>query len=289
MNLETAYQAITAIGFGEYEARAYCALLSISPANGYQVATRSGVPRAKVYQTLDRLVDKGAAVRAGTANADAKVYVAVDPETLVLNIQKDSNDACEHALKELRRLQDEPDVVEFLWTITSRKDLVHRAQTLTDGAQSTLHVALWAEEFDAVLPNLIKAAKRRLRMAVLLYSHHEGIVELQELGAGAVLHGKNKMLAVPELGRQFVLAADRKECITGSIFADGAMDGVYSKNRGLVSNTVDLVNHEIYLERIIDEVGSPVTDFYGRDLDRLNSFDSPKNIKDMYIRPSRID
>ncbi|MBN1996057.1 TrmB family transcriptional regulator [candidate division KSB1 bacterium] len=289
MNLETAYLAIKAIGFGEYEARAYCTLLTKSPANGYQVAARSGIPRAKIYQTLDRLVVRGAAVRVETANKDAKVFVAVDPETLILDIQKDTNEACEHALKEMRRLQSEPGVVEFLCRITSREDLVQRARTLTDGARKTLHVALWAEEFDAVLPNLIAAAQRKLRMAVLLYSQHQGLEELQHLGAGAVSHGKNKLLVVPELGRQFVLAADRKECITGSIFEDGAMDGIYSRNRGLVSNTVDLVNHEIYLERVIDEVGSPVTDMYDSDLSRLNSFDSPQKIKNMYIRPSQID
>ena len=67
MTLEHAYKSIKAIGFGEYEARAYCALLAQSPANGYQISVHSGVPRAKVYEVLDRLVFRGAAVRVETA------------------------------------------------------------------------------------------------------------------------------------------------------------------------------------------------------------------------------
>lgn len=276
MSLENAYKAIKAIGFGDYDARAYCALLSQSPANGYQIASRSGIPRAKVYETLDRLVARGAAVKVETSNKNAKVYVAVDPETLINSIQKDMNAACNRAVKELQQWQNEPGVVEFLWRITSRDDLVTRAHALVENAQITLHVALWAEEFDAVLSNLIRAAQRNVRMAIILYSPHPGLRELQKSGAGAILHCDSKLQAVPKLGRQFVLASDRKQCITGSFFDDHTVDGVYSMNRGLVSNTIDLVNHEIYLERILEEVGAPIFKMYGEKLEKLDSFDSPR-------------
>ena len=275
MSLEQAYKALKAIGFSEYESRAYGALLSQSPANGYQIASRGGIPRAKVYEVLQRLVSRGAAVRVETADRDAKVYVAVDPKTLIDNIQNHMNQACDQAQSALQQLQEEPDVMEILWRITSLDDLVSRAHSLVDGAQMTLHVALWAEEFDAVYANLIRAAERDLRMAVILYSQHDGLAELQHSGAGAVLHSRNKRQVVPELGRQFMLAADRRQCITGSIFDDGTLDGVFSMNRGLVSNTVDLVNHEIYVERITHEVGEPVFRRYGRDMEGLNSFDTP--------------
>ena len=54
------------------------------------------------------------------------------------------------------------------------------------------------------------------------------------------------------------------------------MDGVFSMNRGLVSNSIDLVNHEIYLERLLDEVGEPIFAKYGPEMEKLNSFDRPK-------------
>ena len=275
MSLETAYEAIKAIGFGDYEARVYCALLARSPANGYQVSSRSGVPRAKVYETLNRLVLRGAAVRVETANKDARVYVAVDPKILIDNLQTQMNEAYNQAQSVLHHLQHEPDVIEFFWRITSREDLVNRALELVDSAEKSLHVALWAEEFDAVYNSLIRADDRSVRLAVMLYSNHAGLCKLQEKKAGAILHGKNKQQVVPELGRQFMLASDRKKCITGAIFEDGTMDGVFSMNRGLISNTIDLVNHEIYVERMLDEVGTPVFQLYGGDMKGLNSFDPP--------------
>ena len=76
-----------------------------------------------------------------------------------------------------------------------------------------------------------------------------------------------------------MLASDREKCITGAIFEDGTMDGVFSMNRGLISNTIDLVNHEIYVERMLDEVGRPVFQLYGEDMKGLNSFDPPGTVR----------
>ena len=54
------------LGFSEYEARAYVALLQHSPLNGYELAKASGVPRADIYSVLQKLEDRGAIVRLDT-------------------------------------------------------------------------------------------------------------------------------------------------------------------------------------------------------------------------------
>jgi HTH-type transcriptional regulator, sugar sensing transcriptional regulator len=51
------------LGFGEYEARAYIALLQCSPLNGYELAKASGVPRSNIYPVLQKLEERGAVVR----------------------------------------------------------------------------------------------------------------------------------------------------------------------------------------------------------------------------------
>src|SRR5262245_66664186 len=53
------------LGFSEYEARAYVALLQRSPLNGYELAKASGLPRANGYSVLRTLEDRGAGVRRG--------------------------------------------------------------------------------------------------------------------------------------------------------------------------------------------------------------------------------
>jgi HTH-type transcriptional regulator, sugar sensing transcriptional regulator len=276
--MQDAYDALVAVGFGEYDARAYCALVSRSPANGYQVAKASGVPRAKVYECLERLVLRGAAVPVETAEGgkNGKLFAAVDFNILMEDIEKNISAACHRAKRVLSRLRREEQTVEVLTRIQSEKDLIARAQALVRESTKTLHLALWGEEFGALFPDLAAARRLGVRMSLILYSAYPGIRELQLLGAGAVLHSRTKFDAIPLVGKQFVVVADRARCIVGSIFPESeTVDGVFSMNRGLVTNALDLVNHEIYLERILLEVGEPLKRLYGENLEALDAFDPP--------------
>lgn len=270
------FKALSDLGFGDYEAKAYCALLAQAPSNGYQVAQRSGVPRAKVYEVLERLVARGAAVRVEGQGKEGRLFAPTSPDLLISHIEQETRAACEDAREALERYQSDPKVVEVLWRVTSESDLIARGRSLADDAAHTLHIALWAEEFDVLLPSVLAAMDRGVRIAMILYSHHNGLARLRERGAGAVQHTRSKHHAVPMMGRQFVLVADRDKCITGSIFAEGVVEGVFTMNRGLVTNAIDLVNHEIFTERILVEVGKPVWDVFGKYLGKLDAFDPPK-------------
>src|SRR5919201_6450769 len=58
--LDALIQRLQALGFSQYEARAYCALLQKAPANGHEVSKTAGIPTSKIYETLERLHHKGA-------------------------------------------------------------------------------------------------------------------------------------------------------------------------------------------------------------------------------------
>jgi sugar-specific transcriptional regulator TrmB len=271
-----AYEALMATGFSDYEARCYCAMVMQSPANGYQIARVSGVPRAKVYECLERLVARGAAVRVESGEAKGRLFAAIDPGELIDRFVEGALDSGRRAREALERLRAGRGTVEVLWRVASRADLIDRGRRMIADAGETLHLALWAEEFDALLAGLVEAAGRGVSMGLILYGPHDGIGELQSLGAGAILHSRNKLQAVPVMGKQFVVVQDRQKCIVGSIFPNDSVEGVYTLNRGLVINAADLVNHEIYLERILREVGPPVLDTYGENLDGLDAFEPPR-------------
>ena len=74
-------EVLQALGFGEYEARAYVALLKHSPLNGYELAKDSGLPRANVYSVLGRLEERGAVVRLDTPSGTR--YSAIPPSELM--------------------------------------------------------------------------------------------------------------------------------------------------------------------------------------------------------------
>ena len=65
-------KALAAVGFTSYEARVYRALLTGSPATAYEISKVSGVPHAKVYETVRRLGHKSVVRQTGDRRFEAK-------------------------------------------------------------------------------------------------------------------------------------------------------------------------------------------------------------------------
>ncbi|MFA6033094.1 MAG: helix-turn-helix domain-containing protein [Myxococcota bacterium] len=273
VKVEDVSQILGDLGFSAYESKAYCTLLQQYPLNGYNIAKASGIPRAKIYETLEKLLSKGFIVRVESAGADSRMFAPVDPDFVIQDIEDTVGNRCGKARELLKGLQKNTSSFEVLWRVTSQEDLIRRGIILARKAIRTLHVALWDHEFDALKDLFLESMDRGVKIALILYSRHEGLKSLQDRGAGAILHSASKLQYLPVLGRQFVLVSDREDCITGSIFSDSIVEGVYTKNRGLVTNAVDLVNHEIYLERILETSGEAVTACFGPELERLDAFD----------------
>src|SRR5579872_5372308 len=79
-------EKLTQLGFSQYEARTYVGLLTAGGATGYSIANETGVPQPKVYETLRRLVDRGAATLIGERPAR---YAAVYPPQLLGALEKE--------------------------------------------------------------------------------------------------------------------------------------------------------------------------------------------------------
>lgn len=89
------------LGFSPYEARAYAALVKHAPANGYEVAKAAGIPTSKIYETLQRLQQRGA-VRLFAS--DPVRYMATPPSDLLATLRgryEQSLDKVERASEEL--------------------------------------------------------------------------------------------------------------------------------------------------------------------------------------------
>ena len=64
------------LGFGEYEARAYHALLQHNPVSGYELAKVSGIPRPNIYTVLQKLEERGTVGRVDSDTTTLYVPVA---------------------------------------------------------------------------------------------------------------------------------------------------------------------------------------------------------------------
>src|SRR5260370_3742366 len=63
MTRDDLLESLSELGFSTNEARAYRGLLVESPATGYEIAQRAGIPRSAIYAVLKRLEDEGLVAR----------------------------------------------------------------------------------------------------------------------------------------------------------------------------------------------------------------------------------
>src|SRR5579871_4289112 len=90
------------IGFTQYEAQIYIALTRAGALNGNEISQASHVPSSKTYETLRKLVGKGAV--ATFADGETTRYVAVPPAQVVERHREGVNATLDHLEVELGQL-----------------------------------------------------------------------------------------------------------------------------------------------------------------------------------------
>src|SRR5512136_371894 len=113
------------IGFSEYEAKAYVALLRKSPVTGYELSKLSGVPRSMIYEVLGKLTTRGAAL---TLRKEGTNLHAPVPAAEFLDQLRREYDALIAELKgELAALTTASDL-EYVWNIEGEDNILAKAR-----------------------------------------------------------------------------------------------------------------------------------------------------------------
>ncbi len=162
--MRDAVELLQQLGFGEYEARAYTALLQGKPLNVYELAKRSGIPRANIYTILQKLEERAAVVRMETP--DSVRYAPILPRELLQRLNghfQATRDEAQRALDELS-VPAEPASV---WNVQSYSATLEHTRALLDATRQKLLVAVWPQEARVLAPDVAQAEARAVEMTTL--------------------------------------------------------------------------------------------------------------------------
>ncbi len=235
------------LGFGEYEARAYMALLQRSPLNGYEVAKASGLPRANVYGVLDKLQARGAVVRLDTP--EGVRYAPVPPAELIERIGSRFQETLEGARQALEKMAH-PAEHEYVWNARGYPVLLEHARGLLDETQETLLLAIWPQESAALATDLARTAARGIKITTLCLANCK-----QECG-GCQGRIHRYEVAPEERSRWLVVVPDGAEVLAGEIIGDDDALAVRTHQRLLVDLATWYIRHSIALAAVVNELGS---------------------------------
>lgn len=154
--LDALIQRLQALGFSQYEARAYCALLQKSPANGHEVAKTAGIPTSKVYETLERLRTKGAVL---VQRSEPTLWAPVPHRDLVGRLRQDMESTFSAVEQGLAQLGHEQDTA-LTWSLSGHGHVVDSMRRAIDRARERLAGAIPAAALSELAPALRAAAAR---------------------------------------------------------------------------------------------------------------------------------
>lgn len=239
--------ALSRLGFSQYEAQAYAALVGQPPLNGSEVSRRAGMPPSKVYETLARLEVKGAVL---VSHSEPTRYSAV-PHTDVLSSIRARLDADIDTVSAAFDRLPTGDEAGLVWSLRT-KDAIERAfLRVATGATRSIFAGVWDEELDQLGPRLEEAARRGVETHVAIYGKRRldgpHTYDLDKCGASARLRLSGRRLAV--------LVADDSDSVVAEFGEHTDDEAVLTTNRITSLLAVEYVKADISGRLLIDALG----------------------------------
>jgi HTH-type transcriptional regulator, sugar sensing transcriptional regulator len=246
---EQALELLKAAGMSGYEAKAYVALLVAGQAlNGYEVAKASGVPRSTVYETLSKLVARGAAFEVKNRPDNGVAYVALPSEALVGRLRREMSGTIEGLAEVLPALGGVRDA-SLVQHVHGLDGVLDRAIDLIEGARHDVFASLWPAEIEPLRPALVGAVERGVDVSLISFG------ELHEpIGRSYVHRYSEPDVVLERLGcRIFTVVGDRNAVVIGGVDRSEVW-GMWSDDPAVALVAAEYVRHDIALQLIGDRL-----------------------------------
>lgn len=254
-----ALDGLLAIGFSEYEARAYLELLRTNPAGSYELAKASGIPSSKIYQTMARLAERGYALP--VSDQGKTRYVPLEPGELLGRKRQRLNQDLDRLEAQLRR-ETRDQKLSYVWNITDYADLTDQLRVAIGETRRELVMSLWYEELAAHQAGLVECCRSGVKVAIVQFGAGEASDELKSL-ARIYRHPIEDTLYAERGGRGLAVASDGGLALMATVFPDRGVEGAWSRNHGFVILAEDYIKHDIYLMKIVKRMDGGLTAAFG--------------------------
>ena len=231
---------LVALGLTEYEGKIYLALLKESPANGYQLSKRTGVPRSMVYEALGRLHARGAVLKSGDKRAT--IYRPLPPEQLLERYDHQHRQLIDNLLGNLADIYDSP-AEESLWSIGGQEAIYSYASQMIQKAETEIYLVMGDNALQQLNEDILATCAKGVGVGALLTG--EGELECDQVSyhppAESEIQGLEHML---------VVVIDGGECLIANLERD--MTATVTTNKNLVLISRQFVWMELFAQRVYE-------------------------------------
>jgi len=242
---------LTRIGFSEYEAKAYIALLRKSPVSGYELSKVSGVPRSMIYEVLGKLTARGAAMT--LRKEESTKYSPVPAAEFLDQLRREHEDLVTSLKDDLADLNSVSDL-DYIWNIEGHDNIIAKAKEMIGQAERCIYLALLPITYPVLRPMLEKAIGQGVR--VVLYTTSP--IDLPD--ARVVVAHVSEVILGQAKGLGVVLVIDGEEVLIGERLGATQARASWTSSPLLVFIAEHHLRTDLYLPEILALLGDRALD-----------------------------
>lgn len=264
-------ERLTQLGFSQYEARTYVGLLMAGGATGYSIANETGVPQPKVYETLRRLVDRGAAIQ--TAERPAR-YAAVPPAALLQSLETQFVARLEAARVGLESLPERKAAEPMLplSRLDSLTAAIERSAEAISAAQTRVYLSGRHDELKGLATSVDGASDRGVEFVIV----HFGRLPFTAPRGKVMRHASTEgTLYASRKARHLAVVVDSRWSLWALARDGHEWEVMYGEVPLLASLVKAYIRHDLFVQRIYADAPAELEARYGPGLLQLTNLSGP--------------
>lgn len=234
------------IGFSEYEAKAYIALIRKNPVTGYELSKLSGVPRSMIYEVVGKLTARGAAMTLRTGRAVK--YAPVAAGEFLDQLEREHQELIISLREDLSTFASAPDL-EYVWNLEGHESIMARAIEMIGQARTRVYLALLPATLPTLLPALQEAIHRSVDVVIYTTS------DLDLPGCRVVVAPLSEEALTQVGGLGLILVVDREEVLVGEWLTATQARASWTSSPLLVFIAEHHLRTDLYLPQILALLG----------------------------------
>ncbi|HVD03770.1 MAG TPA: helix-turn-helix domain-containing protein [Candidatus Dormibacteraeota bacterium] len=270
-------EELVRLGFSTYEARTYVGLLVAGESTGYRISNDTGVPQPKVYETLRRLAERGAAT---LVNQRPARYAAVPPEQLLGRLQGDFSKRLERARTGFRELPSGVGgttglTVNRLASIDAALEHTRRA---IDKSATRVYLHARRDELTPLAGAVKSAAARGVEFVMV----HFGALPFPAPPGRVVRHASTDGTLYASRGVRHLAAVVDSRWGLWVLSREGQADEGFHADSPLMASLVKTyIRHDLFVQRIYSDFSTELEEAYGPGLLSLTDFSAEDGLEEV--------
>ncbi|MFC7394090.1 TrmB family transcriptional regulator [Scopulibacillus cellulosilyticus] len=232
-------------GLTQYEAKAFASLVSSGTSTGYQISKLSGIPRGRIYDILQSLVDKGL-VMTEEGKDGTKTYCALPVDAFLDQQKQKWETSYQNAKSKLKAIEkQQPERENYISTVKGTEGILSFCRSLIQSATKQILLSMWDPMYTELLPSLQESARQNCSIRGIVFDVEKPLKGLHS-------HRKNDYMNSLSNNKWFILSVDSRELLYGHA-AEKNEKAFYTNDLVHLFLLEDYIWHDVLVNRLVEK------------------------------------